>query len=58
MSLFYCAHDVFATYTRIISSVQPLVNEEFFHQSIFELKKLPSLVQLLFKQLCSSMSDA
>jgi len=31
MSLFYSAHDVFANYTRIFSSVQLLVNEEFFH---------------------------
>jgi len=37
MSLFYSAHDVFATYTRILSSVQLLVNEEIFHQSSFEL---------------------
>jgi len=39
--LFYSAHDVFATYrpTRIFSSVQLLVNEEFFHQSSLELIK-------------------
>ena len=39
MSLLYSAHDVFATYTRIFLSVQLLVNEEFFHQSSFELIK-------------------
>jgi len=37
MSLFYSAHDVFATYTRICSSVRLLVNEEFFYQSSFYL---------------------
>ena len=39
MSLFYSSHDVFATYTRIFSSIQLLVNEEFFHQSSFYLIK-------------------
>jgi len=39
MSLFYTAHDVFAINTRIFSSIQLLVNEEFFHQSSVELIK-------------------
>jgi len=34
-SLFYSAYNVFATYTRIFSSVQHLVNEKFFLQSSF-----------------------
>jgi len=37
MSLFYSAHDVFATYTSIFSSAQLLDNEEFFQQSSFEV---------------------
>src|SRR6218665_2761338 len=39
-----------------ISSVHLLVNEQLFRQSRFELIKTFSSVQLLFKQLCSSMS--
>ena len=39
MSLFNSAHDVFTTYTRNFSSVQLLVNEEFFRQSSFVLIK-------------------
>jgi len=45
MSLFYNAHDVFATYTRISSSFQLLVNEEFFHQSSVELIKTSCVSQ-------------
>ena len=37
LSLFYSAHDVFATYTSISSSAQFLDNEEFFQQSSFEV---------------------
>jgi len=37
MSLFYSVDDVFATYTRIFSSIQLLVNKEVFHQSSFKL---------------------
>src|SRR6218665_1173861 len=37
MSLFCCAHDVFATYKRILSSIQLRVNKNFFHQSSFYL---------------------
>jgi len=37
MSLFYSVQDIFATYTRICSSVPILINEEFFHQSSFKL---------------------
>jgi len=45
MSLFYSVHDIFAAYARIFSSVSLLVNEEFFHQSCFELIKTPFISQ-------------
>src|SRR6218665_1400321 len=49
-----CSVPHFTTYTRILSSIQLLVNKKFFHQSSFKLIKTFSSVQLLFTQLCSS----